>query len=301
MLKKLFKASIYFCLFIGFLMVCFYIYLAMLTGKAAEKYQVFNDQKSKPLVIAHRGGAGIAPENTLEAFRRSEDLGVDVLELDVHATKDGELVVIHDRQVERTTDGKGLIAEMNLADIKKLDAGFRWDRDENKKFPFRGKDVKIPTLREVFEEFPTMKINIELKTAETSNAKTLCGLINEFKRTDKSIVASGFGNTLTEFRAICPNVATSASFSESTWFLAMYQLGLAKNYETKMQALQIPPRIFDSEVVTEDFVEAVRERNLQIHVWTINREEDMRRLLKTDVDGIMTDYPDRLLKVIGNK
>lgn len=278
----------------------FYIYLASSDSKPAKKYKVFAKKTNKPLVIAHRGGKGIAPENTLAAFQRSKDLGVDVLELDVHANKDGELIVIHDKSVDRTTDGKGLIAEMNLDQIQKFDAGFDWTNDGGKSFPFRGKGIKIPTLREVFENFPEIQINIEPKYETPSPVKPLCDLIREFKRSDSVIVGSFSDEVLEDFRKNCKEVATSASPSEVSGFLARYEVGLSDNYAPKMQALQIPQSIGSLQIVTKEYVEAAHERNLDVHVWTINKTEDMKRLIKIGVDGIMTDYPDRLSNLIRN-
>jgi glycerophosphoryl diester phosphodiesterase len=275
-----------------------YAYLASFTGSPAADYELFAGENSRPLVIAHRGGRGIAPENTLTAFQKSSDLGVDVLELDIHATKDGELVVIHDKSVDRTTNGKGLVAEMTFDEIRELDAGYQWSRDDGKTFPFRGKGIRIPTLKEVFEAFPDKIINIESKYTEPSPVNKLCSYIKEFNRPDKTIFASFHKEVLQDFRQNCPQVATSASPSESTWFLSMYKIGLGENYKAEMQALQIPQRIFGSEIVTKEFLQAARSQNLQVHVWTINKSEDMKRLIEIGVDGIMTDYPDRLLEVI---
>lgn len=299
-LKKLFKAALYFGLFVCLLAAGFYLRLATLDGKPAEPYDIFADADGprRPLVIAHRGGAGLAPENTLEAFRRSLRSGADVLELDVRATKDGRLVVIHDRTVDRTTDGTGPVAEMTLEEIRRLDAGYRWTGDGGKTHPFRGRGIRIPTLREVFEEFPDARINIEAKHDAPSPVEPVCGLIREHERADRSIFASFHGGVLESFRRTCREVATSASPSESTWFLAMYELGLSRNFEAPMQALQIPRRIGGRQVVTDDFVRAARERNLQLHVWTINEVADMRRLIDAGVDGIMTDRPDRLLRLL---
>lgn len=276
----------------------FYAYLTSFAGKPAGDYKVFTKQKKRPLVFAHRGGKGIAPENTLTAFQKSFDLGVDVLELDIHASKDGELVVIHDKMVDRTTNGKGLIAEMTLAEVKKLDAGFNWTDDDGKTFPFRGKDVRIPTLREVFQKFPDTIINIEPKHDDPSPVKPLCDLIKEFKRTDKVIVGSFRDEVLEDFRRNCQGVATSASPSEASGFLARFKVGLNDNYTPIMSALQIPQRIGSFEIITKDYLKAAHESNLQVHVWTINKTENMQHLIELGVDGIMTDYPDRLLELL---
>lgn len=298
MLKKILKIFAYFVLSIALILGATYVYLAMSEGKRAAEYKVFVQKTFRPLVIAHRGGAGIAPENTLFAFKKSAELGVDVLELDFHRTMDGELVVIHDSTVDRTTDGTGAVAAMTLEEIKKLDAGFRWTNDGGKTFPFRGKGIKIPTLREVFEAFPDIKINIEPKYETPSPAKPLCELITEFNRQDKVIVGTFRNEVLEDFRQTCKDVATSASPSEASVFLAKYKIDLSKSFSPEMQVLQIPEKLGSLQIVTEDYIKAAHERNLDVHVWTINDIEDMKRLIKIKADGIMTNYPDRLLEVL---
>jgi len=297
-LKKILRLFLYFALSIVVVFCAAYVFIAMSEGKPAEEYKVFASQTFRPLVIAHRGGAGIAPENTLFAFKRSVELGVDILELDIRSTVDGELVVFHDATVNRTTDGTGVVAAMTFDEIKKLDAGFRWTNDGGKTFPFRGKDIKIPTLREVFEAFPAVKINIEPKHNMPSPVKPLCDLIKEFNRTDKVIVGTFQDEVLQDFRQTCKGVATSASPSEVSFFLAKYKLGLSASYSPEMQVLQIPEKLGSLQIVTEDYIKAAHERNLDIHVWTIDDIADMKRLIAIKVDGIMTNYPDRLLELL---
>jgi prepilin-type processing-associated H-X9-DG protein len=169
---------------------------------------------ARPLVIAHRGGGGLIPENTLEAFEYSARMGVDVLELDVHSTSDGALVVMHDRSVDRTTDGHGRINEMTLGEIKKLDAGYSFSPDDGQTFPFRGKGITVPTLEEIFAAFPETTFNIEPKQAAPSIIKPLCSLLRERKMADKTIVGSFRQAVIDEFRGECSEVATSASPSE---------------------------------------------------------------------------------------
>ena len=187
---------------------------------------------------------------------------------------------------------------MTLAEIQKLDAGYNWTNDNGKTFPFRGKDVTVPTLREVFEAFPDSIINIESKHSDPSPVNQLCGLIKEFKRTDKTIVASTIKKFLNDFRQSCEGVATSASPSEAIGFLARYKLNLEDNYTPAMQSLQVIKGIGSWQFVTKGYVKAAHEKNVEVHVWTINKTEDMQNLIDAGVDGIMTDYPDRLLKIV---
>jgi glycerophosphoryl diester phosphodiesterase len=275
-----------------------YIYLAMQTGESAIDRAVFSQTKAHPLVFAHRGGGGLIPENTLEAFVYSAKMGVDVLELDVRSTADGTLVVMHDSAVDRTTDGRGRIHELTLEAVKKLDAGYLFSPDGTKDFPFRGKGVTVPTLKEIFDALPEMTFNIEPKQHTPSIVKPLCALVRERKMVDKVIVGSFNQTTLDEFRRECPEAATSASPSEVSKFLGLVNTGLADSYSPPMQALQVPEKLFGLQVVSKEFVEAAHRRNLKVHVWTINETAAMQRLIEMGVDGIMTDYPDKLLALL---
>ncbi len=275
-----------------------YISFAVTTGKPAINKAIFSKEDPRPLVFAHRGGGGLFPENTLEAFKYSAEMGVDVLELDIHQTADGKLVVMHDATVDRTTDGSGKVSEMTLAELKKLDAGFDFTTDGGKTFPFRGKGITVPTLEEIFDALPGMTFNVEPKQAAVSVVKPLCSLLREKNKTGNVIVGSFRQEILDAFRAECTEVATSASPSEVSYFLTMYKTGLAESYTPPMQALQVPENVGYLNVVSKDFVETAHKLNLKVHVWTVNEKEDMQRLLEMGVDGIMTDYPDRLLKLL---
>ncbi|MEP6902743.1 MAG: glycerophosphodiester phosphodiesterase [Actinomycetota bacterium] len=277
-----------------------YAYFAAQTGVPAAPRPLFENQSRRPLVFAHRGGGGLHPENTLGAFEYSAKMGVDVLELDVHATADGALVVMHDAEIDRTTNDSGKISEMPLEAVKKLDAAFRFTTDGGKTFPLRGQEITVPTLKEVFDAFPAMTFNIEPKQTEPSITKPLCEMIRTQKMTAKVIVGSFRQTVIDEFRAACPEVATAASPGEASEFLALYKAGLGASYTPPMQALQIPQNLGRLPVVSKDFVEAAHKLNLKVHVWTINEPADMQRLLEMNVDGIMTDYPDRLLKLLNN-
>ena len=274
----------------------------MQTGKSAVTRAIFQPIETKrTLVFAHRGGGGLFPENTLEAFADSVKLGVDFLELDVHSTKDGTLVVMHDGSIDRTTDGRGMVSEITLAEVKNLDAGYLFTNDNGATYPFRGRGIKVPTLQEIFDAFPQMKFNIEPKQISPSITKPLCEMIRAHKLTDRIIVGSFRQTAIDEFRAACPEVATAASPAEVSEFLAMQKTGIAASYSPPFQALQVPTNASFLHVVNRDFITAAHARNTQVHVWTINDADEMERLIDIGVDGIMTDYPDRLLEIVGRK
>ena len=144
-------------------------------ARPSADHLYFTDDKNRPLLMAHRGGAGLWPENTLYGFKRAVDLGVDVLETEVRRTSDGVMVLMHDRTVDRTTNGTGAINAFNMGEVKALDAGFTWSSDGGQTFPFRDRGITVPALEEIFSTFPNMRINIDIKQVEPSLVVELFG------------------------------------------------------------------------------------------------------------------------------
>lgn len=290
------------------IIVCVSALLIILVMRAepALTHPYFESDGGRPLVIAHRGGASLRPENTLAAFAHADEIGADILEMDVRRTADDELVIIHDATVDRTATGSGAVNTLTLAEIKQLDAGFRFSPTNAKvvisnevDFPYRGKGVTVPTLEEVFGSFPTKRILIEIKKGEPEwVADKLCASIRRHERTLTTLVASVNDATLTRFRAQCAEVATSASSDEARNFLALRFTHLTAAYSPAFHALQVPPNLGKLPIITREFVEAAHSRNLLVHPWTINDEQEMRRLLDLGVDGIITDRPDLLIELL---
>lgn len=269
--------------------------------RQAAQHPFFAAAKNRPEVIAHRGGNLQWPGETMFAFEQAVKLGVDMLEMDVYQTLDGELVLMHDADVRGTTDGSGLISRMTLPELKRLNAAFRW-KDEKGDFSRRGDNLRVATLAEVFDAFPNVRMNIEMKPARVSPVAKLCALIRAKKMTDKVLVASFKDSYLEDFRVHCPGVATSASTLEIVQYLI-------RKRPLKAQALQLKPEIeaeiprlkfFAKKILTKEFVETARTKfNLQVHAWTVNEEDKMKEAIATGVDGIITDHPSRLLSVLG--
>jgi glycerophosphoryl diester phosphodiesterase len=251
------------------------------------------------LVIGHRGGGGLWPENTLYAFGHAVELGVDVLEMDIQSTKEGDLVVIHDDTVDRTTNGTGRVQELTLAEIQALDAGFTWTEDNGQSFPFRGQGLRIPTLAEVFAAYPNVRMNIEIKQAQPSIVAGLCRLIHDYGMVERVLIAAYNAHTMREFRRSGPEVATAMTENEVRIFYGVSWAHLGRFYRPPAQALQIPEYKGDRRVLTRRFVQTAHGRNMEVHVWTVDDINDMRRMMDLGVDGIITDYPDRLQVVLG--
>ena len=268
-------------------------------AKRAPDHPYYADDLPYPLVIAHQGGDGLWPGDTMFAFEHAAELGVDVLEMDLHITQDGVLIINHDETVDRTTDGTGTIEEMTLAEIKALDAGYDWSDDDGKTFPYRGMGITVPTLEEIFQAFPNYHMTIEIKKAERSMAVPFCDMIRTYGMQDKVLVASFLDERMTEFRQTCPEVATSSARQETTVFVLLSKAFLGRLYSPVFYALQVPEESSGITVMTAQFVRAAHERNLHVEPWTIDDPEQMKTYIDWGVDGIITDRPDLLLKVLG--
>lgn len=253
-----------------------------------------------PLFFAHRGGSHLAPENTLEAFDRGASLGADALELDVQTTHEGELVVIHDPTVDRTTNSSGPVSTYTLDALRRLDAGYRFSPNGGQDYPFRGQGVTIPTLREVFERFTALRINIDLKQSTPAREQRLWELIQEWGAEDRVLVASGdLHAPVVRFRQLSAGrVATSASAPEIRNFVLATAAHLTRWLRPAYDALQVPETYRGFRIVTPAFVAAAHRLRLDVHVWTVDTRPDMERLLKLQVDGLMTDRPDILAETL---
>jgi len=258
-------------------------------------------QTSRPLVMAHQGGADLAPSNTMAAFRNAAQMGVDALELDVHTTKDGVVVVIHDATVDRTTNGTGRVHDLALSDLQMLDAGYQFSTDNGQTFPFRGQGVTIPTLQEVLAAFPTLRINIEIKQADPPMEQAVADLIQQAGAQERVLVVASNSDVIERFRALMPEVATGASESEVRGFFYAQTLRVSAFYRPTADALQVPENFGNIQVLSPHFVQAAHARDVAVHAWTINDVESMRRLLDMGIDGIITDRPDLALEVLGRK
>jgi glycerophosphoryl diester phosphodiesterase len=268
---------------------------AVLLARPAPAHPFFALERPGVQVIAHRGGAGLRPEETLEAYDHAARLGADILEIDARATADGAIVCLHDATVDRTTDGSGAVATLTLAELRRLDAGYRWTQDGGRTFPYRGKGLQVPTLEEVLKRHARSRMVIEMKVRTPDFARSLCSLARDAGMAQRVLVASFDYATLDAFRQSCPDVATSMSQREAQIFWLLGKLRLAAASSPDAVALQVPERFGGVEVLAPALIAAARGRNLRVHAWTINDEEAMRRLISLGVDGIMTDRPDRLV------
>ena len=261
---------------------------------------------------AHQGGAWESPSSTLFAIERALRAGAKAIELDVHATADGELVVGHDPTVDRTTNGSGRIADHTLAELRELDNAYWFIPGADvtpgrpaEDYPYRGRapedpEFGIATLREILDRFPGVVLNLDIKQTAPmveSYEKRLADLLAEYHRMDDVIVASFIDTAVERFQAAAPGVATSAgTLATGNFWRAVHQ------HETlpvpDAVAFQIPERQGDLVVADQPFVEAAHAAGIAVHVWTVNDEPAMERLLALGVDGIISDLPTTLSGVL---
>ena len=255
-----------------------------------------SEQNSEILIMAHRGGRGLWPENTIYSYKSALESGVDVLEIDIWRTKDGVIVVQHDKRVDRTTDGHGEIGTFTLQELQQLDAGYRWSIDGT--YPYRGAGHSIPTLDEVLEQFPDACFNIDIKENSDELIVGLGDLLQKHDAHDRVRVASFHQEALRKFRKLYPNVPTSAGSGEIIRFIILSKLRLTFLYDPPFSALQVPVKFGILDVVNTTLIEAAHPKGIEVHPWTINDPDEMRRLIELGDDGIITDYPDRLKQVL---
>lgn len=247
-----------------------------------------------PLLFAHRGGAGLAPENTMAAFRSAvQDWGADVLELDVHRSRDGELVVIHDPTVDRTTDGSGRVADLDWAELRELDAGFRFVDPEGAP-SFRGQGVRIPRFEELLEALPDTRLNVDAKGPDA--APPLMEMVLAHGAEQRVLLASEHEEGRAD-RMGYPG-PVSASRRQIKWFWILHRLPGGGPYTPATDALQVPLTWDGRQITSPRFVRQAHRRNIPVHVWTIDDVPTMRMLLDWGVDAIQTDRPDRLARVL---
>ena len=255
-----------------------------------------------PVNLAHRGASALAPENTIEAFRLAVEAGAGGLELDVHMTRDGHIVVIHDATVDRTTSGNGAVSEMTLDELRRFDAGHNFSPDGGSTRPYRGRGVWVPTLGEVIGEFPGVAVNIEIKAGTPGIEETVLGILRDANALGRALVVSTPHAIVKRFRKISSgHISTGASRWEIGVFYILSRLRLERLVRPAYEALQVPLLHRGILVVTPRFIRAAQARGVRVDVWTINQAEEMRRLLDLGVDVIMTDRPGTLAEVLINR
>jgi len=235
----------------------------------------------------------------MRAFAGAVALGVDGLEIDIHATRDGILMVSHDDIVDRVSDGQGAIKEMTLAELQELDFGYRWTADNGQTFPFRGQSITMPTLEELLATYPDIWINVDIKQTDPPIVNKFVQMIERFGIATHLCVGSFDHKTIKAFRRLCPTAAKAATANEARLLYVLSRIRLAGIYWGQADALQIPEQSENLQIVSEQFVRDAHRNHTAVHVWTVDDVDKMAHLIAIGVDGLITDYPDRLLRLLG--
>ncbi len=255
-----------------------------------------------PVNFAHRGDSTRAPENTLDAFRKAVEVGAGGLELDVHLTGDGHVVVIHDATVDRTTGGSGAVASTTLDALRGMDAGHRFTPDGGRTYPYRGRGLGVPTLAEVLEELPEAAVNIDIKEIQRGEEEAVLEVLREAGAEGRALVVSAHHSVVRRVRELSGGrVATGASRLEIAVFYLLSALRLEGLLSPGYTALQAPVYYGRLALVTRRFVEAAHARGVRVDAWTVNDPAEMHRLLDLGVDVVMTDRPETLAGVLAER
>ena len=250
----------------------------------------------RPHLFGHRGASGEAPENTRVAFELALGQGVRFLEMDCHATRDGEIVILHDPDVDRVTNGTGAVKEYGFAELRELDAGFHFSPDGHR-FPYRGQGVRVPSLIEVLDAFPEAHVNLEIKQADPPIAEEVVRILRRARATERVLLAAEQDEVMADIHRIDPGTAIGSSRGDVVDFFKALHEERGERFEPRGDALQIPPRFLDRALITQESVTAAHRLGLCVHVWTLNEPDEMRELLELQVDGLMSDFPGRLAQV----
>jgi glycerophosphoryl diester phosphodiesterase len=262
-----------------------------------------NPPGRKVVVLGHQGASGHAPSNTLASFDLALQQGADVLELDVHLTKDGQVVVSHDETIDRMSNGSGYIKSMTLADLRQFDFGFDFSPDGGKSFPYRGKGVSIPTLEEVFKQYPGVPVNIELKQVDPPEEQQVWDMVEKYGMQEKVLINSFPSEPTDRWHTLVGDrVAVGGDRSQVTEFVAYFLPFMDWLYHPKFDAFQIPVSEKVGPVTihldSKRLIDRAHKLGMKVHYWTINDEATMRHLVEIGADGLITDYPDRAVKVL---
>jgi glycerophosphoryl diester phosphodiesterase len=274
-------------------------------------------------VYAHRGGAALRPENTIVSFDHGLSLGADGLELDVHLSRDGIVVVHHDPMLERTTGARGPIADRTADELARVDAGY-WFRaglttgtsggdmaglaegaartrasgsDSTSDYPFRGQGLGIPRLREVLGRYPATRFIIELKVNQPELARRVIEDVRSAGAVDRVVFGSFGWRVLHTARGLEPRIPTGASQEEVRW--ALYRSWMRWPLGTpRYRELQVPEESGLTRIVTPRFIQHAHRAGVAVKVWTVDDPTDMRRLLDWGVDALISDRPDLAVAIV---
>ena len=261
---------------------------------ADQPIHVFD--RGRPRVFAHRGGSHLAPENTMAAFGNADALGADGVEFDVHVARDGEVVIIHDATLERTTDGSGRVADHTSDQLAQVDAAHRFTALDGTP-RFRGEGHGIPRFRDVLTRYPRLRCVVELKGSDPRVAHAAVDTARECGALSR-VCFGGFTDAVVRAaRARDPRVVSSAATEEARWALYRSWIGLAPRHPD-YGGFQLPERYGALRIVTPRWLWVMRRAGLVTQVWTVNEPRDLDRLFGWGVEAVISDRPDLALEAV---
>lgn len=266
----------------------FHIKRQMASGSAILDIQ-------RPLHISHRGGALNGPENTMPTFQRAvEEFKTDMLEFDVRSTSDGAIVVHHDSNVDRTSNGNGPIQSLSFKELEQLDAGFSFSPDGSNSYPCRGQGYKVPKLAEVLHSFPDKLFHIDVKQNEPAIEEEVMKLIREAGLAETTCIGSASGVVGRRIRRVADRLATFPSETGLRRLYISFRLKLLRWYPLADNVISIPQFDRGKEILTESFVRQLQSRGRKVFTFIVDDPEEQKRVFEMGVDGVMTDRPDVL-------
>jgi glycerophosphoryl diester phosphodiesterase len=243
-----------------------------------------------PRIIAHRGSSGRSPENTLHAMRLAiEEDGARGLELDLQRSADGEVIVLHDELLDRTTNGSGRADALDLRALREFDAGYHFGSGE-----YRGRGLLIPTLREVLETFPSIWLSLDLKQGDPRTEAATIDLLREFGRTDTAVVSAESPAAARRLARLGPELPRFVNRDGARGFYIRHRLRCFIGWRAPGQSLQIPVRRGNIDLAGPRLIRDAHRQGMRVIYWTVNDAEEARTLFAHGADGIMTDWPDRM-------
>lgn len=255
----------------------------------------------KPVkVVAHRGDSKYFPENSAPAFKSAVELGVDVIETDVHISSDGVIFIWHDENTLQLDGNPAKVSTRSWKELSLLDLGFLYI-DKNGKRPFASKNISLMKFEDALKQFPETSFNVDLKDKKAELVDGFYQILENYNAFNRVVVASFHSENLKRIRKISDKVATSYGQSEVLLRVILTKLNLFRftsRFIPRHPVIQVPMESSGIKVVTKHFIKVLHKRGIKIQVWTINNERDMRLLYKMGVDGVMTDDPRLLLKVV---
>jgi glycerophosphoryl diester phosphodiesterase len=249
----------------------------------------------KPIVIGHRGAAGDCPENTLLSFDTALRQGARILESDVQLSRDGIPILLHDPNLERTTEGKGNASDHDWHELERLDAAYH-HLNERGETPLRNSGIRIASLEQAFETFPEARLNLEIKSLDPRAIGATLDLIGRFDRADRTLLAAGENPIMETLRdALRRHPVRPALGASLAEIVAAVQSAVSGTPMPEgVMALQVPPSFMENPLVTREFVDHAHAHDVEVHVWTINELDEIEALVELGVDGIVTDFPGRM-------